>query len=87
MQSCGVAELERTTYLGQRAIEDSLSDLQAQRLVIPLADGLLALTAQGQEACAAIARRSEAFSQEKLAGVAPADVDAARRVLETLLQR
>lgn len=84
LSPCEIEVLERATYLGQAAFEDALADLVASGDVVRRADGLLELTPAGRLKSEAVAQRSHQFTEEKLQGIAAADVMAARRVLLAL---
>lgn len=83
---CEWEALERATYLGREALEDTLSDLQGAGLAWRLPDGRYQLSEPGRAKRAAVAIRSAAFTQEKLRGISPDDIAAAQRVLQALLQ-
>jgi flavin reductase (DIM6/NTAB) family NADH-FMN oxidoreductase RutF/DNA-binding MarR family transcriptional regulator len=85
--ACSLQELERLTYLGRDAVEDTLADLLAQGYVTRDAAGLFELTPSGHDKNDAIAARSAAFAAEKLQGLPEADVAAAKRVLLALHDR
>ncbi len=85
--ACGVEELERLTYLGRDAVEDTLAELLAQGYVTRDAGGLFELTPSGHDKNDAIAARSAAFAAEKLQGLPEYDVAAAKRVLLALHER
>ncbi len=89
LQACdsSLDELERTTYLGRLNLEDALSSLYVRGQVERTPQGRHKLTAAGQGKREALARRSARFQQEKLHGVAPADIAAAWRVLSALQRR
>jgi flavin reductase (DIM6/NTAB) family NADH-FMN oxidoreductase RutF len=80
-------ELEHATYLGHLSLEDALAQLSGQGLAACAPDGRHALTPQGRGKHEALARRSGSFLQEKLQGVAPADIEAAWRVMSVLQNR
>jgi flavin reductase (DIM6/NTAB) family NADH-FMN oxidoreductase RutF len=85
--ACAVEELERLTYLGRDAVEDTLADLLAHGYVTRDAAGRFGLTPAGHDKNAAIAARSAAFAAEKLQGLPESDVAAAKRVLLALHDR
>ncbi|PUE50562.1 hypothetical protein B9Z47_02060 [Limnohabitans sp. 2KL-1] len=85
--ACGIEGLEQATYLGRHALEDSLADLLNAGLAIRCPDGDFELTAEGRARRDAVFLRSVQFTHEKLQGLIPQDVEAARRVLEALRLR
>ena len=85
--ACGIEELERATYLGRHALEDSLADLLGTGMAVRCFDGDFQLTPEGRARRDAVALRSAQFTHEKLQGLTPQDIEAARRVLEALRLR
>jgi flavin reductase (DIM6/NTAB) family NADH-FMN oxidoreductase RutF/DNA-binding MarR family transcriptional regulator len=80
----GLEELERATYLGKHALDDSLADLVAEGCVRLDTSGVLHLTDKGRLKREAVAERSAQFTQEKLQGITEEDVSVAQRVLLAL---
>ena len=76
--------LEHATCLGRLSLEDALARLRGQGLIDSTPDGRHRLTPAGQNRRAGLAARADQFTQEKLRGASPADVDAARRVMALL---
>jgi flavin reductase (DIM6/NTAB) family NADH-FMN oxidoreductase RutF len=83
--ACGAQELQRATYLGQRATEDALHELLGAGFVVQH-DGLLSITTAGAGKRRSFTERLEQFTREKLSGVSAEDIAAARRVLSALRQ-
>lgn len=81
---CDVEELERSTYLGCDALDDSLGDLVMEGYAQRNASGTLNLTEKGRLKREAVAARSAQFTQEKLRGITAEDIAAAERVLLAL---
>lgn len=84
---CSNEELQHVTYLGQQALDDELAELVVQGDIQRQADGQWESTAAGRQKSEAVAERARWFTEQKLQGIDPSDVAAARRVLETLLTR
>ncbi|MEM5433200.1 flavin reductase family protein [Cupriavidus oxalaticus] len=85
--ACPAEELERLTYLGHEAVEDTLADLDAHGYIAKDATGRFELTHSGRDTNAAIAARSVEFAAQKLQGLPESDVAAAKRVLLALQDR
>ena len=85
--ACELEELERATFLGRLTIDDALADLETQGLLRRGDAGRPELTPQGRAKSEALAQRAAAFTTSVLAGLADADIEAARRVLAELMGR
>ena len=72
--------LEYASYLGRHALEDALAEMSAQGLAHTDDLGRYVLTE-------AVAERSVQFTARQLADAVPSDVQAARRLLQHLLDR
>lgn len=81
---CAQATLEHATCLGRLSLEDALTRLRGQGLVHSTSDGLHRLTPAGLHKREDLAQRAHRFTQERLQGAAPADIEATRRVLALL---
>jgi flavin reductase (DIM6/NTAB) family NADH-FMN oxidoreductase RutF len=86
LQSCASTPeaLEHATCLGRMSLDDALVRLRAQGLIHSTPGGHHQLTTAGLNRREALAMRSDQFTQEKLQGASPADIEAARRVMALL---
>lgn len=82
-----VESLAHAASLGEVAVEDALIELAGQNLVHFRHDDLWALTDQGREVQIAMRAGAADFEQKQLKGIAPEDLEAAKRVLRTLMKR
>ena len=82
-----VQTLEDEAFIGENAAQDALAQLCAAGHVRQEQGGLWALTESGRELRAALRRSAETFTAEQLDGIDPVDLQAAERVLATLLRR
>ena len=81
---CGQDTLEHATCLGRLSLEDAMTRLRGKGLVDSSSDGLHWLTPAGLHKREDLAQRAQRFTQERLQGAAPADLEATRRVLALL---
>ena len=79
-----LSQLEQSTYLGRLALEDALVNMRARGLVVGQADRGYELTPDGSSLREQVAVRASRFTQERLQGMASADVEATCRVLAAL---
>lgn len=84
---CAADALELETFLGEAAVEDTLTELALKGQAAKLPDGTWALTEDGREVRAALRRSAEHFTHEQLQGIPAQDLATAERVLGTLLGR
>ena len=82
---CSATELAERALLGEAAVEDTLRGFLSTGLVSGSAGGIYRLTAAGKGLRAELLRSAEEFTARKLKGIAPADLEAARRVLLQLM--
>ena len=77
-------QLKRVTYLGDSGAEDTLAELMERGHVARDADGVYSLTPAGRETSLASRERVRRFEEAALRDIAPADLEATRRVLTAL---
>jgi len=77
-------QLKRVTYLGDSDTEDALAEMMQRGHVARDAAGTYALTPAGRESSLVSRERVRRFEEEAIQGIAPADLEAARRVLVAL---
>lgn len=80
-------DLEHATYLGHLNLEDALSSLCANGLVVQSPDARYALTVAGRSKREALGLKSDQFLRDRLRGLAAADIAATCRVLSVLQTR
>lgn len=83
-QARTLEQLRRVTYLGDNGTEDTLAELMERGHVTRDAQGVYSLTPAGRETSLASRERVRRFEEEALRGIAPADLEATRRVLMAL---
>jgi flavin reductase (DIM6/NTAB) family NADH-FMN oxidoreductase RutF len=81
------AEVRKRIYVGDAELQDAIAAMQARGHLLRGADGVLALTAEGKAQSDRNAEHVKAFEQQMFDGVAPADLDATRRVLRCVIDR
>lgn len=83
-----IESLMAMTHMGETALEDALIELAGRNLVeVGDKDGHWAITQEGKEVRQALRQSAIEFTQQQLDGIPDEDIEAAERVLRTLISR